>query len=118
MRVSNDNPMSESLFKTLKYNALFPLKPFSHIQEAREWVCRFVQWYNDEHLHSSNNFITPADKRAGKDIAKLKKRQAVMALKLKSHPNRWSKGRIRDWSPVTEVTLNAESKKDKVDDVA
>ncbi|MFC0179996.1 integrase core domain-containing protein, partial [Thorsellia kenyensis] len=117
-RVSNDNPMSESLFKTLKYNALLPLKPFDNIQEAREWVYQFVQWYNHEHLHSSNQFITPADKRVGKDVAKLQKRQEVMNRKKESHPNRWAKGRIRDWSPITKVTLNEMPKKEKTNGVA
>ena len=117
-RVSNDNPMSESLFKTLKYNALLPLKPFGNIQEAREWVHRFVQWYNHEHLHSSNQFITPADKRAGKDVAKLQKRQEIMNRKKESHPNRWAKGRTRDWSPITKVTLNEMPEKEKTNGVA
>lgn len=117
-RVSNDNAMSESLFKTMKYCPRLPLKPFNSIEEAREWVHRFVQWYNHEHLHSSNNFITPADKRAGKDINKLRKRQRLMELKKEKHPERWVKGHIRDWSPVTKVTLNESPKEGEKRNIA
>ena len=58
-RVSNDNPYSESLFKTMKYCPKYPLKGFSSLGEARKWVQRFVKWYNFTHLHSGINFITP-----------------------------------------------------------
>lgn len=51
-------------------------------------------------------FITPADKRTGKDVAKLQKRQEVINRKKESHPNRWAKGRIRDWSPITKFILS------------
>lgn len=49
--VSNDNPYSESLFKTLKYRPEYPEKTFEDIAIARLWVSGFVDWYNDEHLH-------------------------------------------------------------------
>jgi transposase InsO family protein len=61
-RVSNDNPFSESLFKTLKYCPSFPERGFKSIEEAREWVKKFVNWYNNIHLHSGINFVTPASK--------------------------------------------------------
>src|SRR5690606_1001103 len=51
-RVSNDNPYSEALFKTLKYVKDFPYKGFSSIEKAREWVHQFVHQYNHEFLHS------------------------------------------------------------------
>ena len=54
--VSNDNPYSESMFKTLKYCPQFPTKPFESIEAAREWVKAFVIWYNTEQLHSGINF--------------------------------------------------------------
>jgi putative transposase len=43
--VSNDNPYSESLFKTLKYRPQYPLKPFADLSVAREWVADLVHWY-------------------------------------------------------------------------
>ncbi|MCK5919551.1 MAG: IS3 family transposase, partial [Methylococcales bacterium] len=47
--VSNDNPYSESLFKTLKYTPAYPTKPFASLDEARKWVMKFVTWYNHSH---------------------------------------------------------------------
>lgn len=58
-RVSNDNPYAESLFKTLKYRPDYQPKGFAMLQEAREWVSLFVQWYNYEHHHSGLKFLTP-----------------------------------------------------------
>jgi len=52
-RVSNDNPFSEALFKTLKYTKDFPVKGFASIEEARKWVYKFVELYNTEFLHSA-----------------------------------------------------------------
>ncbi|HIP82645.1 MAG TPA: IS3 family transposase, partial [Desulfocapsa sulfexigens] len=60
--VSNDNPFSESLFRTLKYRPEYPEKPFDNLIEAREWAHRFVNWYNKVHLHSSIRFVTPEDR--------------------------------------------------------
>ena len=57
--VSDDNPYSESLFKTLKYRPSYPDSAFSSIDEARAWVNHFVLWYNTEHLHSAIRFVTP-----------------------------------------------------------
>ena len=61
-RVSDDNPYSESLFKTLKYCPKYPSKPFSSIEGAMKWVSEFVDWYNNHHLHSGIKFVTPASK--------------------------------------------------------
>ncbi len=43
--VSNDNPYSESLFRTLKYRPDYPVKPFDTLEDARQWVTGFVSWY-------------------------------------------------------------------------
>ncbi len=48
--VSNDNPFSESLFRTLKYRPEYPTRPFVGEQDAQRWVDGFVRWYNGEHL--------------------------------------------------------------------
>lgn len=57
--VSNDNPFSESLFKTLKYRPEYPAKPFDTMLEAREWVHTFAYWYNNVHLHSGVSLSPP-----------------------------------------------------------
>jgi len=103
--VSDDNPYSESLFRTLKYTPSFPAKPFQSIEAARKWVLEFVQWYNDEHRHSGIQFVTPSQRHNGEDKDILEKRKAVYEAAKKRNPKRWS-GEIRDWNPVTEVWLN------------
>jgi putative transposase len=103
--VSNDNPFSESLFKTMKYCPSFPARGFASIAEAREWVRRFVDWYNNLHLHSGINFVTPASKHNGLDGKILKKRHNVYECARQMNPNRWSK-KTRNWSEVKIVELN------------
>jgi len=103
--VSDDNPYSESLFKTLKYRPSYPDSAFSGINEAREWVSRFVKWYNTEHLHSAIRFVTPSSRHLGLDPAILAKRTVVYEKAKQLNPLRWS-GPTRNWSPITEVFLN------------
>ena len=66
-RVSNDNPFSEALFRTCKYRPEWPPKGFSDIEAARDWVKRFADWYNGEHLHSGIRFVAPNTRHAGHD---------------------------------------------------
>jgi len=63
--VSNDNPYSESLFRTLKYRPEYPEKAFEDLTSARSWVHGFVHWYNHEHLHSAIKFVTPEQRHTG-----------------------------------------------------
>lgn len=105
--VSNDNPYSESLFRTLKYRSEYPEKAFIGLQAAREWVQGFVQWYNHDHLHSSIKFVTPEQRHIGQDVAILAKRQQVYQTAKENHPSRWS-GDIRNWEHVIKVYLNPE----------
>ena len=60
--VSDDNPYSESLFRTLKYTPAYPNKPFESIEAARKWVHGFVQWYNHEHRHSAIRYLMRLEK--------------------------------------------------------
>lgn len=103
--VSDDNPYSESLFRTLKYAPAYPNKPFASIEAARRWVHGFVQWYNYEHRHSAIRYVTPDQRHRGADSALLKQRDAVYAAARARNPKRWS-GKTRNWNPVTEVWLN------------
>ena len=106
--VSDDNPYSESLFRTLKYRPEYPGKPFATIEEARAWVEAFVLWFNTEHLHSSIRFVTPDDRHFGREQEVLARRQATYEQARQRHPERWS-GAIRDWNPVGAVYLNPEA---------
>jgi putative transposase len=103
--VSNDNPYSEALFKTLKYHPIYPQKPFDNLLAARLWVGQFVTWYNQEHRHSAVRFVTPSQRHDGLDCAILSKREEVYEAAKLRHPNRWS-GPTRNWQPITEVHLN------------
>ena len=86
--VSNDNPYSESAFRTLKYRPAYPSKPFSSLAGARAWTAEFVHWYNHEHLHSSISFVSPSDRHEGKDERLLQDRAAVYELARSKHPER------------------------------
>jgi putative transposase len=110
--VSNDNPYSESLFKTLKYCPIFPSKPFASLEAAKSWMETFVKWYNNEHLHSGINFVTPTSKHLGLDIELLKNRNEVYEKAKTKNPTRWS-GQTRNWSAVTVVKLNPLKEKEK-----
>ncbi|MUV38166.1 hypothetical protein JNUCC1_02177 [Lentibacillus sp. JNUCC-1] len=105
-RVSNDNPFSEAMFRTLKYRPEFPHKGFASLEDARKWAGQFIKWYNEVHLHSGLNFVTPAQCHSGefKDI--LAKRHDVYEQAKQHHPERWGARNTRDWSPHEEVALN------------
>ena len=103
--VSNDNPFSESLFRTLKYRPEYPSNPFESEQQAQQWVDRFVQWYNTEHLHSEIRFVTPDDRHNGLEKMILGKRKSVYESARKRHPKRWTRG-TRNWDPIETVILN------------
>ena len=103
--VSNDNPFSEGLFRTLKYRPNYPTKPFANVVVARAWVLGFVGWYNGVHLHSGIRFVTPNDRHAGKEKAILERRHRVYVQARESNKARWS-GPARNWTPVEVVYLN------------
>lgn len=104
-RVSNDNPYSESLFKTLKYRPTYQFNGFQSLMNAREWVAEFVNWYNTEHLHSSIQFITPYQRHYGRDVEIMAKRTEIYKLARARNPERWV-GEIRNWSLPNYVSLN------------
>jgi transposase InsO family protein len=103
--VSNDNPYSESLFKTLKYRPTYPQRAFADLLAARQWVGTFVHWYNEEHRHRAIGFVTPAERHAGADIALLRNRAEVYEAAKAKHPERWSRA-TRNWPHVQIVHLN------------
>ena len=104
-RVSDDNPFSEALFRTLKYRPEYPRRPFESIEAAIAWVSGFVRWYNEEHLHSEIAFVKPSDRHNGRDSAILKNRKEVYERARKQNPNRWS-GKTRNWTAPAKVVLN------------
>jgi transposase InsO family protein len=109
--MSDDNPYSESLFRTTKYRPGYPER-FESIQHARSWISEFVDWYNTEHLHSGIKFVTPIQRRSGEDVELLKTRKATYEIAKKANPNRWS-ANIRNWDKPECVTLNPRGSKNK-----
>lgn len=114
--VSNDNPFSESLFKTIKYRPSFP-KEFNSIDEAEAWVETFIKWYNEEHHHSAIQYVTPSQRHYAEDISILSKRKETYIAARSKMPDRWS-GNIRNWDPVEEVYLNKKIKEIKIREAA
>ena len=115
--VSDDNPYSESLFRTLKYTPAYPTKPFYSLAAAREWVHRFVQWYNEEHRHSSIQYVTPGQRHRGEDVAILAARKRLYEEAKQERPER-SSGETRNWTPINEVWLNSPKEKTDLKDIA
>jgi transposase InsO family protein len=103
--VSNDNPYSEGLFRTLKYAPSYPRLPFSNLESAQRWVARFVGWYNGEHRHSGIRFVTPDQRHFGQEHGVLAQRRELYAVAQRLNPERWT-GAARNWSPVEIVVLN------------
>ncbi|MCF6354852.1 MAG: IS3 family transposase, partial [Candidatus Polarisedimenticolaceae bacterium] len=112
--VSNDNPYSESVFRTLKYRPEYPEKPFVDICAARDWVSGFVHWYNHEHRHSGIKFVTPEQRHTGEEIQILSKRKQVYEKARSQNPSRWT-GETRNWDRIDKVYLNPEKGKSEVD---
>jgi putative transposase len=104
-RVSDDNPFSEALFRTMKYRPNYPDRPFLSLEAAQTWVDEFVRWYNEDHQHSGIRFVTPAQRHDGHDHAILANRARVYAAARRSRPDRWTRT-TRNWSPVAVVRLN------------
>ena len=107
--VSNDNPFSEALFKTLKYVPKYPSMPFDSIKDARKWVAEFTHWYNNVHRHSSIKFVTPAARHQGLDKQIMEQRKKVYRMAKQRHPDRWS-GSIRNWDYIDKESLNPDNK--------
>jgi putative transposase len=89
--VSNDNPFSESQFKTLKYRPDYPER-FGCQPDARAWATDFFQWYNYEHHHSALGLLTPADVHFGRAQTILDQRQLVLQAAYLKNPERFVKG--------------------------
>jgi putative transposase len=98
---------AEALFRTLKHTPAYPRLPFGSSDSARQWVARFVSWYNTEHRHSAIRYVTPDQRHTGADGAILARRRALYEHARRRIPGRWS-GKIRNWAPVVAVVLNPE----------
>jgi putative transposase len=103
-RVSNDNPYSESLFKTAKYTPGYPAW-FTDIDQARDWATEFVAWYNHTHRHSCLEGHTPISVHDGSWSEVHERRVATMAALHAEHPERFTEPpQVK--TPVAQVAIN------------
>lgn len=104
-RVSNDNPFSESQFKTLKYCPDYPGR-FTDIGAGRGWCSSFFGWYNHEHRHEGIGLFTPADVHFGRHVELDRVRQRALDAAYAVHPERFVKGPPKSPSVPEEVWIN------------
>jgi hypothetical protein len=90
--VSDDNPYSESQFKTMKYRPEFPER-FGCIEDARAHCQVFFPWYNDQHCHSGIGYMTPHSVHYGMAAAMRIVRQATLDAAFLANPNRFKNKR-------------------------
>jgi len=110
--VSNDNPFSESQFKTLKYNPQFPAR-FGSLMDARAFCGPFFQWYNTEFRHSGIAMMTPEMVHYGLAHTVRAKRQRVLAEAYAAHPERFVRGKPRSPKLPGAVWINPPAKENQ-----
>ncbi len=103
--VSDDNPYSESQFRTMKYRPEFPDR-FGCLQDSRAFSQGFFRWYNEEHRHSSLGLLTPAMVHYGQTAIILEQRQTVLDVAYRVHPERFVRQAPKPPSVPTEVWIN------------
>lgn len=104
-RVSNDNPYSESGFKTLKYQPDYPGR-FTDPAHARTWTRRFVAWYENQHRHEGLNGFTPGEVHSGRHITLAVTRQLTLDAAYAKHPERWINRPPKVKLPPARVEIN------------
>jgi len=103
--VSNDNPFSESHFKTMKYRPDFP-EHFEHLEHARAHSADFFDWYNLDHRHGALGLLTPHDVHHGLVDGRLRERARVLDAAFLAHPERFPRGRPIPNAPPAQVWIN------------
>ncbi len=103
--VSNDNPFSESQFKTLKYRPEFPDR-FRSPEDARRFCAEFFPWYNNEHHHSGLGYLTPATVHYGRVAEVLAVRQGALDAAYAAHPERFVHRPPQTTRPPEAVWIN------------
>ena len=103
--VSNDNPFSESQFKTMKYRPEFPDR-FGSIEHGRSFCGDFFPWYNTEHHHVGLGLFTPHDVHYGLAASKRDQRARVLADAFARHPERFPNGQPKPKAVPTAVWIN------------
>ena len=110
--VSDDNPFSESQFKTMKYRPEFPRR-FGSIEDARSFCRAFFDWYNREHRHSGIGYLTPEMVHYGQAKEVLEQRQVVLMAAFAKHPERFVNQPPRPATLPEAVWINPPKKEKK-----
>jgi len=103
--VSNDNPFSESQFKTMKYGPLYPER-FNSLPDAVSFGQNFFGWYNQEHHHSGIDLMTPAQVHFGQGEKIAEGRNELMESVFNTNPERFVQGRVKKYRVPTDVWIN------------
>jgi putative transposase len=104
-RVSDDNPFSEAQFKTLKYHRFF--KPwYESLEDAKESLAKFFEWYNTEHRHINLGLLTPEVVHMGKVDEVLATRAQALEVAYYRHPERFSNRGPKLLIPQDRVGIN------------
>jgi putative transposase len=103
--VSDDNPYSESQFRTMKYRPDFPDR-FGSIQHSRIHSQFFFSWYNDEHRHCGIGILTPAMVHYGQAGQIIQKRQVVLDAAYLAHPERFVRSSPKPLPVPKQVWIN------------
>ncbi len=111
--VSNDNPFSESAFKTLKYRHGYPER-FGSIEDARSFCREFFPWYNTEHRHSGIAMLTPENVHYNNHKEVLIARSQTLEHAFQLHPERFVKGVPKVKSVPSKVWINKPNTKEQV----
>jgi putative transposase len=104
--VSNDNPFSESQFKTMKYRPEFP-KRFGSYEDALQFSREFFGWYNNEHYHSGIGLLTPASLHYGQADEIIAAREQTRQRAWQDNPERFVNGMAKQPSLPKAVWINA-----------
>ncbi len=102
---SNDNPFSESHFKTMKYRPQVPDR-FGSVEDARALFRELFCWYNHQHRHSGLALLSPATVHAGKGPEVIRARAAVLSAAYAAHPERFVNRPPQPEALPTEVWIN------------
>lgn len=103
--VSNDNPYSESQFKTMKYRPEFPER-FGCLQDSRGFCGEFFHWYNHEHHHSGLGYLTPYEVHFGLAEERRQRRALVLRAAFERNPERFVRGLPKPPLLPTQVWIN------------
>jgi len=112
--VSNDNPYSESQFKTMKYRPDYP-KRFGSIMDARNWMREFIAWYNQDHHHSGIGLMPPRVVHYGEGEQLRAQRALVLEAAYAAHPERFVRGKPKAPALPKAVWINKPVETDQIE---